>query len=145
MRRCGARAAREPTVITRRVSDAVTSGIRVRVKSDYRPDRSAPAAARYLFTYTVRLSNEGERPAKLVSRHWIITDANGEREEVVGEGVVGQQPRLGSGESFEYTSFCILKTPHGSMRGTYRMVRDDDSSFDAVIAPFALVTPGALN
>jgi ApaG protein len=127
------------------VSDALTSGIRVRVKSEYRPDRSAPAAGRYLFTYTVRISNEGERPAKLVSRHWIITDAQGEREEVVGEGVVGQQPRLGAGESFEYTSFCILKTPHGSMRGTYRMVRDDDTAFDATIAPFALVTPGALN
>jgi ApaG protein len=127
------------------VSDALTSGIRVRVKPEYRPDRSAPAAGRYLFTYTVRISNEGERPAKLVSRHWIITDAHGEREEVVGDGVVGQQPRLAAGESFEYTSFCILKTPHGSMRGTYRMIRDDDSAFDAAIAPFALVTPGALN
>jgi ApaG protein len=127
------------------VSDAVTSGIRVRVKSDYRPDRSAPGAGRYLFTYTVRISNEGDTPARLVSRHWIITDASGEREEVVGEGVVGQQPRLGAGETFEYTSFCILKTPHGSMRGTYHMVRDDTSAFEATIAPFALVTPGALN
>jgi len=127
------------------VSDALTSGIRVRVKSEYRADRSAPGAGRYLFTYTVRISNEGEHPAKLVARHWIITDAHGEREEVVGEGVVGQQPRLGTGESFEYTSFCILRTPHGSMRGTYRMVRDDETTFDATIAPFALVTPGGLN
>jgi ApaG protein len=127
------------------VSSAVTSGIRVRVASEYRADRSAPAAGRHLFTYTVRISNEGTSPAKLVSRHWIITDAQGEREEVRGEGVVGQQPHLQPGGSFEYTSFCILKTPHGSMRGTYGMVRDDGSSFDAEIAPFALVTPGALN
>jgi ApaG protein len=127
------------------VSTAVTSGIRVQVRTEYRPDRSAPAAGRFLFTYTVRISNEGPHPAKLVSRHWIITDANGEKEEVVGEGVVGQQPLVEPGESFEYTSFCILETPHGSMRGTYQMVRDDGSSFDAEIAPFSLVTPGALN
>jgi ApaG protein len=125
------------------VSSAVTSGIRVDVKTEYRPERSA--AGRHLFTYTVRISNEGDKPAKLVSRHWIITDAQGAREEVVGEGVVGQQPRLEGGQKFEYTSFCILKTPHGSMRGTYHMVRDDGASFEAEIAPFALVTPGSLN
>ena len=127
------------------MSTAVTSGIRVEVRSEFRADRSAPAAGRFLFTYTVRISNEGDRPAKLVSRHWIITDANGEKEEVVGDGVVGQQPLIAAGESFEYTSFCILATPHGSMRGTYRMVRDDGAPFDAEIAAFALVTPGALN
>jgi ApaG protein len=125
------------------VSSAVTSGIRVQVKTEFRPERSS--SGRYLFTYTVRISNEGDRPAKLVSRHWIITDAQGAREEVVGDGVVGQQPRLKAGDAFEYTSFCILKTPHGSMRGTYHMVRDDGVSFEADIAPFALVTPGALN
>jgi len=127
------------------VSNSVTSGIRVLVKSEYRSDRSAPSSGRYLFTYTVRISNEGEKTAKLVSRHWIITDARGEREEVAGEGVVGQQPLLKAGDSFEYTSFCILKTPHGSMRGTYQMVRDDGIAFDAKIAPFSLVVPGALN
>jgi len=125
------------------VSSAVTSGIRVQVKTEFRQERSS--SGRYLFTYTVRISNEGDRPAKLVSRHWIITDAQGAREEVVGDGVVGQQPRLKAGDAFEYTSFCILKTPHGSMRGTYHMVRDDGVSFEADIAPFALVTPGALN
>jgi len=125
------------------VSSAVTSGIRVQVKTEFRPERSS--SGRYLFTYTVRISNEGDRPAKLVSRHWIITDAQGAREEVVGDGVVGQQPRLKAGEAFEYTSFCILKTPHGSMRGTYHMVRDDGVSFEADIPPFSLVTPGALN
>ena len=125
------------------MSSAVTLGIRVQVKTEFRPERSS--SGRYLFTYTVRISNEGDRPAKLVSRHWIITDAQGAREEVVGDGVVGQQPRLKAGDAFEYTSFCILKTPHGSMRGTYHMVRDDGVSFEADIAPFALVTPGALN
>jgi ApaG protein len=127
------------------VSTAVTEGIRVTVKSAFRPDRSTPAQGRYLFTYTVRIANEGNRPAKLVSRHWIITDASGRREEVVGDGVVGQQPHLQAGEQFEYTSFCVLETPLGSMRGTYRMLRDDGSSFDAEIAPFSLVIPGSLN
>jgi ApaG protein len=127
------------------VSSAVTLGIRVQVRSEYRADRSAPSAGRHLFTYTIRISNEGRDPAKLLSRHWVITDANGDHEEVVGDGVVGQQPHLAPGESFEYTSFCVLKTPHGSMRGTYQMRRDDGTSFDAVIAPFSLVTPGTLN
>jgi ApaG protein len=127
------------------VSSAVTEGIRVDVQSAYRQDRSDPAASRWLFTYSVRISNEGDAPARLVSRHWIITDANGERDEVQGDGVVGHQPHLGPGESFDYTSFCILKTPHGSMRGSYRMVRDDGGSFQAVIPPFPLVVPGSLN
>jgi ApaG protein len=127
------------------VSSAVTDAIRVTVSSAYRPDRSEPGASRWLFTYTVRIANEGPAPAQLVSRHWIITDANGEREEVVGEGVVGHQPRLAPGEEFEYTSFCVLKTPHGSMQGTYRMVREDGTSFEARIAPFPLVLPGTLN
>jgi len=125
------------------VSSAVTSGIRVDVKTEFRPERSS--SGRYLFTYTIRISNEGDRPAKVVSRHWIITDAQGAREEVVGDGVVGQQPRLKAGDMFEYTSFCILKTPHGSMQGTYHMVHDDGASFEAEIPAFPLVTPGSLN
>jgi ApaG protein len=127
------------------VSSAVSEGIRVTVNSAFRPDRSEPDKGRWLFTYTVRIANEGEAPAQLVARHWIITDANGDQQEVVGEGVVGNQPRLAPGEHFEYTSFCVLKTPHGSMRGTYRMVRGDGSSFEARIAPFPLVVPGAVN
>jgi ApaG protein len=127
------------------VSTAVTAGIRVYVRTEFRADRSQPSAGRWLFSYTIRISNEGRAPAKLVSRHWIITDANGEREEVIGDGVVGQQPILGSGESFEYTSFCVLKTPHGSMRGTYQMAREDGDRFEAEIAPFSLVAPGFLN
>jgi ApaG protein len=125
------------------VSTAVTSGIRVDVQSQFRPERSTPG--RWLFSYSIRITNQGEAPAQLVSRHWIITDAHGEREEVAGEGVVGQQPRLEAGAHFDYTSFCILRTPHGSMQGTYRMKRDDGSTFEAEIAPFALVTPGALH
>lgn len=127
------------------MSIAFTDGIRVSVRSEFRPDRSAPAQGRFLFTYTVRIANEGRAAAKLVSRHWIITDANGRKEEVVGDGVVGQQPHLDPGEQFEYTSFCVLATPLGSMRGTYTMVRDDGDPFEARIAPFSLVVPGSLN
>jgi ApaG protein len=127
------------------VSSAVTEGIRVTVRSAFRPERSEPDKGRWLFTYTVRIANEGEAAAQLVSRHWIITNASGERQEVVGDGVVGHQPRLAPGQHFEYTSFCVLETPHGSMRGTYRMVRGDGSSFDARIAPFPLVVPGSVN
>ncbi len=127
------------------MSSALTDGIRVSVTSAFRPERSEPGAGRWLFAYTVRVENEGAVAAQLLSRHWIIVDANGEREEVVGDGVVGQQPRLSPGEQFEYTSFCVLRTPHGSMRGTYRMVRADGSTFDARIAPFARVVPGAVN
>ena len=127
------------------MSSAVTQGIRVDVRSEFRPDRSAPSAGRHLFTYTVRIHNEGQQPAQLVWRHWIITDAHGDREEVRGEGVVGQKPRLAAGETFEYTSFCVLKTPFGSMHGTYRMVREDGSEFEAEIAPFTLAVPGAFN
>jgi ApaG protein len=123
----------------------VTEGIRVTVNSAFRPDRSDPEKGRWLFTYTVRIANEGGAAAQLLARHWIITDANGEKQEVVGDGVVGHQPRLGPGEQFEYTSFCILETPHGSMRGSYRMIRSDGSTFEASIAPFPLVVPGAVN
>ncbi|HYG69540.1 MAG TPA: Co2+/Mg2+ efflux protein ApaG [Anaeromyxobacteraceae bacterium] len=127
------------------MSTAVTEGIRVEVKPAFRPDRSDPSAGRFLFSYAVTIRNEGSVPAQLVSRHWIITDASGEREEVIGDGVVGHQPRLAPGEEFQYASFCILRTPHGSMHGTYRMVRDDGTAFDAEIAPFPLVVPGTLN
>jgi ApaG protein len=127
------------------VSSALTDGIRVSVRSAFRPERSDPEKARWLFSYTVRIENEGDQPAKLVARHWIITDAAGSDEEVVGEGVIGHQPRLEPGQQFEYTSFCVLGTPHGSMRGSYRMLRDDGSTFEARIAPFPLLVPGIVN
>ncbi len=127
------------------MSSALTDGIRVVVRSAFRPERSDPERSRWLFSYTVQIANEGERTAQLLARHWIITDATGQREEVVGDGVVGHQPRLEPGQHFEYTSFCVLQTPHGSMRGTYRMVREDGSTFEARIAPFPLLVPGTVN
>jgi ApaG protein len=125
------------------VSTAVTQGVRVTVKSAFRPDRSEPG--RFLFTYTVTLHNGGEVAAQLRARHWIITDARGERHEVIGDGVVGEQPLLEPGQTFEYTSYCVLETPHGSMHGSYRMERPDGTTFEATIAPFALVVPGTVN
>lgn len=127
------------------MSRAVTQGIVVSVKSDYMPDRSQPRARRYAFAYTVTIKNEGQDTAQLVSRHWIITDSEGGEQEVRGEGVVGAQPTLKPGESFEYTSWCVLPTPSGSMRGTYRMVRPDGDAFEADIAPFRLGLPLTLN
>jgi ApaG protein len=127
------------------VSEAVSQGIRVSVASRYLPDRSHPGARQYAFAYTVRIQNEGADPAQLVSRHWIITDGHGKVQEVRGEGVVGAQPRLKPGEGFEYTSWCVLETPHGTMHGTYQMVRDDGGQFDAEISPFLLARPDSLN
>ena len=126
-------------------STAVTRGIRVTVKSHYIADQSSPANRRYVFAYTVKIENQGDAPAQLVSRHWIITDATGHVEEVKGDGVVGKQPRLAPGEAFEYTSGCVLRTAHGTMRGSYRMVRDDGNGVDATIAPFGLTLPFSLN
>jgi ApaG protein len=127
------------------MSTAVTNGIRVKVESAYLADRSEPQAHRWLFAYTVTIANVGEVAAQLLSRHWVIADADGNKEHVVGDGVVGHTPRLEPGEAFQYSSYCILKTAHGSMHGTYRMVRDDGASFEAVIAPFPLVIPQAVN
>jgi ApaG protein len=127
------------------VSTAVTRGIRVTVRAQYLPERSSPKGGQYAFAYTVRIANEGDRMAQLQSRHWIITDGEGKVQEVRGEGVVGEKPRLGPGQSFEYTSWCMLATPHGSMHGTYQMVRDDGERFDAQIAPFTLALPYSLN
>mgnify|MGYP001325693272 CR=1 FL=1 len=127
------------------VSSAITNGIRVDVASEYLPAQSNPLNRRYVFAYTVRVSNEGDEPAQLISRHWIITDAAGRVEEVRGPGVVGEQPYLDPGEVFEYTSGCVLETPRGTMHGTYRMERPDGTSFDAMIAPFELAMPHSLN
>jgi ApaG protein len=126
-------------------STALTEGIRITVRSSYLAEQSAPRASRYVFAYTVRIANEGNEPAQLRTRHWIITDANGKVEEVRGPGVVGRQPALAPGGHFEYTSGCVLETPRGEMRGSYQMVRPDGRGFDAVIAPFLLVLPYSLN
>jgi ApaG protein len=126
-------------------SSALTEGIRVNVRSSYVVDQSVPQARRYVFSYTVRISNEGPEPAQLRTRHWIIIDGSGKVEEVRGPGVVGRQPYLRPGEHFEYTSGCVLQTPRGEMRGTYQMFRPDGRGFDAVIAPFLLALPHSLN
>lgn len=127
------------------MSTAVTQGIRVTVQPRYLEEHSEPRAKRYVFAYTVTITNEGDGPVQLVSRHWIITDGDGEVEQVRGEGVVGKQPRIAPGESHEYSSFCPLPTPVGAMQGSYRMVRPDGTSFDATIAPFSLAVPSMLN
>ncbi len=126
-------------------SIAVTEGVRVVVRSAYVADQSLPLANRYVFAYTVVIANEGAEPAQLRTRHWIITDGEGKVDEVRGPGVIGQQPYLKSGEHFEYTSGCVLRTPRGEMRGTYQMYRPDGRVFDAVIAPFLLALPHSLN
>ncbi len=127
------------------ISDATTRGIRVEVKSSYIPDRSSPPDSEFFFAYKVKISNVGSLTAKLVSREWIITDAEGDVERVKGPGVIGQQPLLPPGGEFEYTSACPLKTSVGSMYGSYQMVTDDGDRFDAVVAPFTLAAPNALN
>jgi ApaG protein len=105
------------------------------------PENSQPDRAEWVFQYTVRITNQGTETVQLVSRHWIITDALENVREVRGPGVIGQQPVLAPGESFQYSSWCPLKTPTGSMRGAYQMVGADGETFDAEIAPFALKAP----
>jgi len=126
-------------------SEAVTRGVRVRVQAEYVPERSAPDEGQWFFVYTIQISNEGNEPVQLVSRHWVITDAEDRVREVKGPGVVGQQPTLPPGESFEYTSACPLETPFGMMQGTYQMVTGSGGRFDAEIAPFTLAEPSAVN
>lgn len=127
------------------MSDTTTRGVRIQVKTAYLPDKSAPDEGRYLFAYRIRISNVGDETVQLISREWIITDSDGDVETVRGPGVVGEQPVLDPGQSFEYTSFCPLPTPIGSMHGTYQMVAAGGQTFDAAIAPFSLAVPTALN
>lgn len=127
------------------MSEAISQGIRVSVRTSYIPEQSVPREQRYVFAYSIRIANEGSRTAQLLNRHWIITHGTGHVEEVKGPGVVGAQPRLEPGQAFEYTSGCVLSTPHGTMHGTYEMKRDDGSTFNATIAPFSLSMPYALN
>ena len=109
------------------------------------PDQSDPDAPRYVFAYTITIRNTGSQPAQLISRHWLITDGNNEVQEVRGLGVVGKQPLLQPGESFEYTSGSSLTTPIGTMKGTYQMVGEDGTRFDAEIPEFVLAAPGMLH
>jgi len=114
-------------------------------KATYVEDQSDPSKDQYVFAYTITISNTGSVPAKLVSRHWIINDANGKVLEVKGLGVVGQQPLLKPGESFEYTSGTHLETAVGTMHGTYQMVAEDGQQFDAPIPSFTLSVPRILH
>ncbi len=137
---------KEPTqhvspIVAEPTSSANTQGIRVTVQSQYLPHQSSPEDGRFVFAYTVVISNESDTEAQLRTRHWIITDGNGHVEEVKGPGVVGETPKLAPGESFRYTSGCVLRTEVGTMHGTYQMYRKDGSHFDAVIAPFTLASP----
>ena len=122
-------------------SEATTRNIKVQVKSQYDPSRSNPNQNEWFFLYTVRITNEGSDTVQLMSRHWVITDGMGKVQEVRGPGVVGNQPVLAPGESFEYTSGCPLTVPFGSMQGTYQMVNDREEKFDIEIAPFVLMEP----
>jgi len=124
-------------------SDATTDGIRVQVESRFSVEHSAPA--QWFFLYTVRISNQSTETVQLISRHWIIRDANGRVEEVRGPGVVGDQPVLAPGDSYEYTSGCPLPTPFGSMTGSYQMVTESGTEFDAEIAEFVLREPGSIH
>lgn len=119
--------------------------ISVKVATQYVEDQSVPEQNRYVFAYTIRIRNEGARAAKLLTRHWVITDANGKTEEVFGEGVVGRQPYLNPGEEFQYTSGAIIETPVGTMRGSYNMVANDGVRFDAEIPQFTLAVPRILH
>ncbi|MBK1705909.1 Co2+/Mg2+ efflux protein ApaG [Halochromatium glycolicum] len=112
--------------------------IHVSAQTRYLPEQSDPDAKRFTFAYTITIRNAGSESAKLLNRHWIVTDANGKTQEVRGAGVVGEQPHLQPGESFEYTSGTQIETPLGSMHGSYDMIADDGTRFDAVIQPFSL-------
>ena len=123
----------------------VICDIRVQVVTDYVDEQSEPESGRYVFAYTITIANTGDVPVRLISRHWIITDANGKVQEVTGDGVVGEQPHLNPGEEFRYSSGAVLETPVGAMQGMYRMEADNGVNFDAPIAPFTLAVPGLLH
>ncbi|MFN8057656.1 MAG: Co2+/Mg2+ efflux protein ApaG [Vicinamibacterales bacterium] len=125
----------------RTTSEATTRRVRVYVEAEYSPEHSSPMNNHWFFLYTVQISNEGDETVQLISRHWVIADAMDRVEEVRGLGVVGKQPVLEPGDSFEYTSGCPLGTPFGEMRGTYQMVTASGDRFDVEIAPFALKAP----
>lgn len=119
--------------------------IRIQVATQYVDDQSEPAIDRYVFAYTITIENLSELPAQLLSRHWVITDANGKVQEVSGDGVVGEQPKLRPGETYRYSSGAVLETPVGAMQGRYRMQADDGIDFDAPIPAFTLAVPGMLH
>jgi ApaG protein len=124
---------------------SVRHKISVEVQTAYLEEQSEPREGRYVFSYTITIRNEGQVPAKLLTRHWVITDANGRVQEVRGDGVVGEQPHLKRGQGFRYSSGAVLETPVGAMQGSYQMVTDDGARFDADIPAFRLAMPGMLH
>ena len=119
--------------------------IHVEVETSYIEEQSNPGDKRFVFSYTITIRNDGQVPARLLTRHWIITDANGNVKEMRGEGVVGEQPYLKPGQGFRYSSGTVIETPVGTMQGSYQMVADNGQQFDAPIAPFRLAMPGVLH
>jgi len=117
----------------------------IEIATRFLDDQSVPEEGRYVFAYTVHIRNDGKVPARLLGRHWLITDGNGKEQEVVGEGVVGEQPWLRPGEGFEYTSGAVLETDIGTMRGSYDVLADDGTRFAAPIPPFTLSIPRTLH
>ncbi len=126
-------------------SEATTRGVEVKVQASYVAERSQPTQGRWFFAYRIHITNRGTVPVQLINRHWVITDAHGEIEEVRGPGVVGEQPKLEPGESFEYTSFCPLTTPFGTMEGSYEMVTGEGKRFWAKVGAFTLSQPLSVN
>jgi ApaG protein len=118
--------------------------IRVEVETSYLEEQSDTVERRYVFSYTITIRNEGRTPARLLTRHWVITDANGKVQEVRGDGVVGEQPYLKPGQGFRYSSGAVIETPVGAMQGSYEMLADDGQRFDTPIPPFRLAMPGVL-
>ncbi|WP_018409899.1 Co2+/Mg2+ efflux protein ApaG [Methyloversatilis thermotolerans] len=127
------------------MADANRYEVTVSVQAHYVEEQSDPEESRFVFAYTVTIVNSGSVPAQLISRHWVIRDANDTAQEVRGLGVIGQQPLLKAGEKFEYTSGCALNTPVGTMRGSYQMVAEDGTSFEAEIPEFTLAMPRVLH
>jgi len=124
--------------------DPVDNQIQIEVETAYLDEQSDPRERRFVFSYTITIRNEGTVPARLLTRHWLITDANGKVQEVRGDGVVGEQPHLKPGQGFRYSSGAVLETPVGVMQGSYQMVTDEGLQFDAPIAAFRLAMPGIL-
>ncbi len=118
-----------------------TGGVTVRVAVSYLPEQSEPRRGRWFWAYHIRIENHSERTVQLLTRHWVITDGRGARHSVEGEGVVGEQPLIAPGASFDYVSGCPLQTPSGAMRGSYRLIDEDGAAFDAAIPKFALFAP----
>ncbi|WP_333572880.1 Co2+/Mg2+ efflux protein ApaG [Sphingomonas sp.] len=121
--------------------EATTRGVVVRVSVSYLPEQSEPHRGRWFWAYHIRIENEGPVAVQLLTRHWIITDGRGLRHTVEGEGVVGEQPMIAPGASFDYVSGCPLSTPTGAMQGSYHMIAEDGSAFDVSIPRFALIAP----